>query len=130
MRFIGMATDHDGPLASDGKVEQQVVACSKRVRASGRKPILATGRHLPDLLKVFPEVRLFDGVVVGNGALLYYPSVHEEELMAEPVPENLLRELKRRHVEPLGVGRGRRVTARHAVMPEHRTNRPRLRRAP
>jgi hypothetical protein len=42
-----MATDYDAALASDGKVEQQVVACSKRVRASGRKPILPPAAIFP-----------------------------------------------------------------------------------
>jgi HAD superfamily hydrolase (TIGR01484 family) len=106
MRFMGIATDYDGTLAHDGAVDQEVVTCLKKVRTSGRKLILVTGRHLPDLLKVFPELGLFDRVVVENGALLYRPASHEEELLVDPVPENLVRELEKRKVQPLAVGRG------------------------
>jgi HAD superfamily hydrolase (TIGR01484 family) len=86
MRFMGVATDYDGTLARSGKVDLEVVACLKKVRSSGRKLILATGRQLPDLLNVFPEITVFDRVVVENGALLYRPSVREEKLLVEPVP--------------------------------------------
>src|SRR5215207_4849173 len=104
MRYYALACDYDGTLASHGRVEDEVVAALKRVRSSGRKLILVTGRELNNILHLFPHLDLFDRVVVENGALLYDPASREEKTLGEaPNPEfiNLLRE---RGVSPLGVG--------------------------
>src|SRR5438128_6370151 len=53
--FIALATDYDGTMARDGKVMPAVVIGLERVRDSGRKLLLVTGRLLDDLLEVFPE---------------------------------------------------------------------------
>lgn len=37
MRFLLLATDYDGTLASDGKVNDQTPAALERLRGSGRK---------------------------------------------------------------------------------------------
>jgi hydroxymethylpyrimidine pyrophosphatase-like HAD family hydrolase len=66
--------------------------------------VLATGRELPDLLRVFPETSLFDLAVVENGALLYNPATGEKRLLAEPPPAAFVEELRRRGVVPLSVG--------------------------
>lgn len=71
MFFIALATDYDGTIAHDGKVEDKTIAALRRVKDSGRKLILVTGRELPDLKQVFPQVELFDKVVAENGALLW-----------------------------------------------------------
>ena len=42
----------------------------ERLVDSGRKLLLVTGRKLDDLLKVLPQVELFDQVVAENGGLL------------------------------------------------------------
>ena len=42
----------------------------ERLAGSGRKLLLVTGRKLDDLLKVLPQVELFDQVVAKNGGLL------------------------------------------------------------
>ena len=39
----------------------------ERLADSGRKLLLVTGRKLDDLLKVLPQVELFDQVVAENG---------------------------------------------------------------
>jgi hydroxymethylpyrimidine pyrophosphatase-like HAD family hydrolase len=46
------------------------VAGLERLADSGRKLPLVTGRKLDDLLKVLPQVELFDQVVAENGGLL------------------------------------------------------------
>ena len=47
----------------------------ERLADSGRKLLLlVTGRKLDDLLKVLPQVELFDQVVAENGGLLYRPA--------------------------------------------------------
>ncbi|MGB6677293.1 MAG: HAD hydrolase family protein, partial [Terriglobales bacterium] len=60
MRFQVVAADYDGTLANDGRVDKRTVETLVRVRASGRKVILITGRELDSLQSVFPELGLFD----------------------------------------------------------------------
>ena len=105
MRYLALATDYDGTLASDGRVDEETLAALDRLRYSGRKLILVTGRHLDDLLNVFPHINLFERVVVENGALLYRPATREERLLGEPPPEEFIKALQERGVDPLAVGR-------------------------
>src|SRR6266481_4091831 len=51
MRYLVLACDFDGTLASDGKVRVETLAALQRLRDSGRKLILATGREHKDLLE-------------------------------------------------------------------------------
>jgi hypothetical protein len=105
MRFHALATDYDGTLAQDGEVNAPMVEALRRLRASGRKTILATGRELQELLWIFPDVDLFDVVVAENGALLYFPHEGRELALSEPPPVRFLRTLRERGVSPLNVGR-------------------------
>ena len=73
MRYFCLVCDYDGTIAHDGRCEPSTLDALKRVRASGRKLILATGRQLPELLDVFPEHSIFDRIVAENGAILYRP---------------------------------------------------------
>jgi hypothetical protein len=99
-----LATDYDGTLASEGVVHRTTLEALVRVKASGRKLLMVTGRELPDLQSVFPDVDLFDAVIAENGALLYRPG-RAEELLGPPPPPALIDELRRRKVEPLAIGR-------------------------
>ena len=105
MRYHVLACDYDGTLATRGQVDAGTLASLDRLRGSGRKLILVTGRQLPDLMEVFPRLDLFDRVVAENGALLYTPSDRTERTLAEPPPEAFVTALRRREVRPLGVGR-------------------------
>jgi HAD superfamily hydrolase (TIGR01484 family) len=64
MRYSVVACDYDGTLASDGIVDEHTLASLQRLRVSGRKLILVTGRILSDLLTIFPQVDVFDRLVV------------------------------------------------------------------
>lgn len=105
MRYIVLACDYDGTLAFDGRVDEKTLVAIERVRASGRKLILVTGRELDDLLQVFPHLDLFDRVVAENGALLYLPTTREEKVLSERPPEEFVRALHERGVAPISVGR-------------------------
>jgi hydroxymethylpyrimidine pyrophosphatase-like HAD family hydrolase len=105
MRYLVLATDYDGTLASQGKVREDIIESLKLLRASGRKVMLVTGRHMPDLITVFPRLELFDRIVVENGALLYRPETKEEKLLCEPPDERFVKLLRDRGV-PVAVGRG------------------------
>lgn len=104
MRFLALATDYDGTLATEGRVEASTVAALKRLRASGRKLILVTGRELPDLKRVFPKLELFDRVVAENGALLFRPRSGRRLLLAGPPPRQFVACLRARGV-PASAGR-------------------------
>jgi HAD superfamily hydrolase (TIGR01484 family) len=106
MHFVALATDYDGTLAEHGRVEPSTLEAIDRLKASGRLLILVTGRELPDLKAVFPELDRFDMVVAENGSLLYRPDSAEEKPVAPEPPAAFVAALRARGVSPLSVGRG------------------------
>jgi hydroxymethylpyrimidine pyrophosphatase-like HAD family hydrolase len=104
MRYLALATDYDGTLAHHGEVDAETVESIRRLRATGRKLILVTGRQVDDLAHVFPEISLFDQVIGENGALIYRPQQRELRTLAEPPPPEFVEALRRRGVDPLAVG--------------------------
>lgn len=105
MQYQVLATDYDGTLAHDGHVEAETASALRDLVASGRKVILVTGRELPELLHVFPEIAICQVVVAENGGLLYWPNEGREEVLAEPPPEEFILEMSRLEVKPFSVGR-------------------------
>lgn len=103
MRFRAVATDFDGTLAHDGVVDDDAIAALRRVRESGRKLLLVTGRELSSLFNTFPHSSVFDLIVAENGAVLYDPRTSSIESLAEPAPPALIEALERAKV-PLSVG--------------------------
>jgi len=104
MRYLAVATDYDGTLANAGRANPKALAMLQRPAALGCKLILVTGRELPDLRRVFPEIGLFDRVVAENGALLFDPDSEEEAVLCEPVSTQFIAELRQRGV-PFSTGR-------------------------
>jgi hydroxymethylpyrimidine pyrophosphatase-like HAD family hydrolase len=94
MRYIALAVDYDGTLASHGRVTEAMIEVLEKVKASGRKLILVTGRHLPDLQNVFPRLEMFDRVVAENGALLYDPATREEKALCDGAPDSFVSRLR------------------------------------
>jgi hydroxymethylpyrimidine pyrophosphatase-like HAD family hydrolase len=105
MQYLALATDYDGTLAEEGKVRPEVLAALERLRDSGRKLVLVTGRQLEELMATFPFIDVFDRVVAENGALLYTPTPPAERLLAKPPPPELAAALRVRGVEPIACGR-------------------------
>jgi hydroxymethylpyrimidine pyrophosphatase-like HAD family hydrolase len=105
MRYLALAADYDGTLATDGRVDEATIAGLERLLASGRKIILVTGRELDELLAVFPQITLCERVVAENGAVLYRPGTREEKLLGAVPPEAFVKELRARGVTPLSFGR-------------------------
>jgi HAD superfamily hydrolase (TIGR01484 family) len=104
MRYFCLICDYDGTIARDSYVTPTTIEALKRVRASGRKVVLATGRELRDLEQVFPELTIFDRVVAENGGLLYRPAQREKvPLTKGPSPE-FVALLKARGVAPMSAG--------------------------
>lgn len=105
MRYSALACDYDGTIALHGRVDDSTLEALERIRVSGRRLLLVTGRELDDLMRVFPHVHLFDRIVAENGALVYEPATREVHPLADAPPEEFVRELQRRGVAPLSVGR-------------------------
>jgi hydroxymethylpyrimidine pyrophosphatase-like HAD family hydrolase len=104
MRYHVLACDFDGTIAHHGGVDDETIAALGRLRDTGRRLILVTGRELHDVRAVCPRVELFDRVVAENGAVVYCPT-RQENLLAEPPPEPFVRALRERSVSPIAVGR-------------------------
>lgn len=104
MRFHVLATDYDGTLAVNGHVDESVWGAIRRLRESGRKAVMVTGRELEDLQVVCPHLDLFERIVAENGALIYNPKTKEVRLLAEPPPPAFAASLASLGVTPLSVG--------------------------
>jgi len=104
MRYLALATDYDGTLASDGAVEHRTIEALRRLRESGRRLILVTGRIIEQLVQVFPQLDLCDMVVADNGAVLYDPKNGHKQLLADPPPRTFIEELARRGVPRIEIG--------------------------
>jgi len=105
MYFLALATDYDGTLAHGGVVSEQTLTALCRLKDTGRRLILVTGRELDDLQSVFRDVAVFDRVVAENGALLFDPGSGSERVLAEPPPALFIERLQARRLEPLSIGR-------------------------
>src|SRR5688572_17756084 len=105
MRYHVLACDYDGTLAHHGKVDDQTLAALELIRESGRRLVMVSGRELEDLMKTFEHIEIFERLVLENGALIYHPASKEEKILGERPPENFVRELQRRGVGPMSVGR-------------------------
>lgn len=120
MRFQALATDYDGTLATHGKVTDETLNALQRLADSGRKLLLVTGREVPDLKRVFPQMSVFDCVVAENGALFYEPATGREKLLCGPAPQSLVTRLHAEKV-PISVG--------HAIVATTETYQERVRQA-
>src|SRR5665213_501895 len=105
MRYLALCCDYDGTLAEAGTVSDATITALKKVRASGRKLLLVTGRITAELKTVCSCLELFDWVVAENGATLYNPATREERLLAERPPDVFIQTLRERGVQPLSIGR-------------------------
>jgi hydroxymethylpyrimidine pyrophosphatase-like HAD family hydrolase len=118
MRYLALATDYDGTIAQDGRVDDTTLKALRRMREAGRQLVLVTGRVLDDLFAIFDDCDLFNRIVAENGALLYDPSSKTSRLLAPPPPATFLAALAAKGV-PVSVGRSIVATLKpyeHAVL--------------
>jgi hydroxymethylpyrimidine pyrophosphatase-like HAD family hydrolase len=105
VRYFVLATDYDGTLAHDGVTDDATIAALERFRASGGRPILVTGRELPELRQVFARFDLFDRIVAENGGVMLDPVTRRERILGPPANARFVEALRARGVSPLSVGR-------------------------
>lgn len=104
MRYLTLVADYDGTLADHDRISDATALALERLRASGRRVIMVTGRRLNDLLTVCTCPKLFDLIVAENGAVVYEPSTRKETVLGNPPSKALLQALRARSVTPLEVG--------------------------
>jgi hydroxymethylpyrimidine pyrophosphatase-like HAD family hydrolase len=104
MRYRVLAADYDGTVAHHGRVAPSTVEALRKLKESGRKLVLVTGRQLEDLQGVFPELDLFNRVVAENGAVLYRPSTKELRSLGEAPPVQFAERLRKRIPAVVSVG--------------------------
>ena len=117
MRFAAVASDYDGTLATEGRVQPATAEMLERLIASGRKLILVTGRILEELLPLFPQAALCSRIVAENGAVLYRPDSGERRALGPPAPPALIGALRRRGITPLQIGKSIIATVRPHEVP-------------
>ena len=103
MKYRTLATDYDGTVAFEGRVDQPTIDALRRLRDAGAKLLLVTGRELADLFNTFDDVQAFDKVVAENGAVLYDPSTRQIDTLAPGPPATLIERLTRDGI-PMSVG--------------------------
>jgi hydroxymethylpyrimidine pyrophosphatase-like HAD family hydrolase len=113
MRYLALATDYDDTIARHGHLDADARAALQRLRTSGRRAILVTGRTHDELLSVCPDLEPFAAVVLENGAVLHVPARRETQVLCLQVSEILVRALERRGVQPLIRGHAIVATRRH-----------------
>jgi len=104
MRYHVLAADYDGTLAHHGRIDDTTWAALHRLRDSGRRAIIVTGRQLEELLTLLPEPELFARIVAENGALIYDPATKVIRTLADPPPAQFTEELQARGVERIANG--------------------------
>jgi len=103
MTYRVIATDYDGTLAHDGRVDEPTIDALRAARAGGVRLIMVTGRELQDLFNTFEHSDLFDRIVAENGAVLYDPGAQSVHPLAIPPPPALIDALTRDAI-PLSIG--------------------------
>jgi hypothetical protein len=105
MRYHALAADYDGTLAPHGRIDDDTWAALRRLRDSGRKLVMVTGRQLEELLALVPHPDVFDRIVAENGALVYEPATRETRPTSEAEPPaQFVEALRQRGVDPICVG--------------------------
>src|SRR6478735_3678408 len=80
-RLVALAMDYDGTIAHHGEVAAATFDALARLKRSGRRLILVTGRNLDDLRRVFAGMVIFDRIIAENGGAMYDPvTAHEHPL--------------------------------------------------
>jgi len=101
MRYHALACDYDGTVAEQGVVTPATREALARLRASGRRVVLVTGRILEDLQRVCPDLSIFDAIVAENGAVYVRPPAKEARLLGPQPPDALIERLRTEGVTPL-----------------------------
>ena len=104
VKYLALALDYDGTMAYHGRVDAPTLAALERLKASGRKLLMVTGREMPDLQATFDHVGIFDLIVAENGAVLYHPGRSATQVLGRRPPPEFVEALRKRGVDPISEG--------------------------
>jgi hydroxymethylpyrimidine pyrophosphatase-like HAD family hydrolase/energy-coupling factor transporter ATP-binding protein EcfA2 len=104
MHILALAVDYDGTIAKNGFVTRETVEAMLRLKKTGKKLLLVTGRQLIDLQRVCTDLGIFDYIVAENGAVLHDPASGSTEIVAAPPSSQLIERLTSQSPIPLAVG--------------------------
>ncbi len=104
MRHTVLASDYDGTLATHGELHGATLAALQRLKDSGRRLLLVTGRTVDALRLMCPESDVFDLIVAENGALIYEPATKKTAQLAPPLPDNFASVCRAHGVHDMHVG--------------------------
>jgi len=99
MRFLVLAIDFDGTIATNDVLDPDVRAALSELRRRGIIVILVTGRILDDLRRVCGDLHFLDAVVAENGAAIEFPGTGYTMTLASPPMEALLEGLREAGIE-------------------------------
>ena len=99
MKFLVLAIDFDGTIATNDVLNPDVRLALAELRRRGIVVILVTGRILEDLRRICGDLYFLDAVVGENGAALEFPATGYSMTLAPPPSEALLAELRAAGIE-------------------------------
>jgi HAD superfamily hydrolase (TIGR01484 family) len=82
--FSYLAADYDGTIARDSRVDASTYRALERLKETGRRLVLVTGRELRHLEDA--NLDLFDRVIAENGAVIYDPGMKRRCVIADRPP--------------------------------------------
>lgn len=93
-----LATDYDGTIATKGRIPDNVEKALLEAKQAGFLISIVTGRGFDDLLRVCPQIKIFDLIVAENGAIIYFPSQDKIEALADKPPIEFITQLMQNNV--------------------------------
>jgi len=109
MRFRALVSDYDWTLVQADHLEPATIVALRRLRASGRRLVLVTGRTVPYAYGPHGILRrdvalLFDRIVGENGATIWNPRTDEMRALGRPPSPEFLKRLQDAGVHNYTVG--------------------------
>ena len=99
MKISVLALDYDGTIALDDKLDPGGASGDRATPATrGITVLLVTGRILDDLRRVAGDLHFVDGVVAENGAVVHFPDSGHTSLLAPPIPDTFVAEVRQRGI--------------------------------
>jgi hydroxymethylpyrimidine pyrophosphatase-like HAD family hydrolase len=84
MKFLAIALDYDGTIASHDILDAKVREAIAEIRAKNIVVLIVTGRVMDDLRRVAGDLHFVDGVVAENGAVVEFTDSGYSRAFAPP----------------------------------------------
>lgn len=94
MQFKIIATDLDGTIALNDKVDSKTWNVLEQAKKAGFKVILVTGRRLNDITQIGPFDDLCEAIVAEDGAAIFFPATNSVILPFGQVAPEVILELQ------------------------------------